>query len=149
MNSVNWGPLDHASCPPQLMSCNYCVCETKRGHEQARQLPDHATVCIYVKCQCVHVCMMHACIDSETPKVLSVRSAVSYSHVHDASHYVVVVTCNLALINLYHLLKGHEPLTSIMIMIIILATSCTVFVVVHNAVGCISVIDVFCQHNHH
>ena len=26
LHDINWGALDHASCAPQLMSCNYCVC---------------------------------------------------------------------------------------------------------------------------
>ena len=26
VHDINWGALDHASCTPQLMSCNYYVC---------------------------------------------------------------------------------------------------------------------------
>ena len=26
LHDINWGVLDHASCAPQFLLCNYCVC---------------------------------------------------------------------------------------------------------------------------
>ena len=26
LHDINWGTLDHASCAPQLISCNYTMC---------------------------------------------------------------------------------------------------------------------------
>ena len=42
---INWGALDHVSCAPQLMSCNYYVC-----------VPVCVCVCLCV-CVCVPVCV--------------------------------------------------------------------------------------------
>ena len=44
----NWGALDHASCAPQLMSCNYYVCV-------------HVCVCVCV-CVCMYCVCVHACV---------------------------------------------------------------------------------------
>ena len=41
LHDINWGALNHASCAPHLMSCNYCVCV-------------HTCVCMHV---CIYVCV--------------------------------------------------------------------------------------------
>ena len=39
LHDINWGALDHASCAPQLMPCDYyvCVCACTRAREQGER----------------------------------------------------------------------------------------------------------------
>ena len=48
LHNINWGALDHASCAPQLISCNYYLC-----------IRVCVCVCIHMctSCVCVHTCM--------------------------------------------------------------------------------------------
>ena len=40
LHDINWGALDHVSCAPQLISCNYC-----HGHCECEQT---WCVCVYI-----------------------------------------------------------------------------------------------------
>ena len=62
LHDIIWGPLDHASCGPQLMSCNIYV----HVYVSMRvRVSMHVRVCMRVRvCVCVVrvcVCVVHMC----------------------------------------------------------------------------------------